>query len=162
MYECEEGQFRISPQDSQGCKPTPGLLIETLRERIMGKFLCFMTMLKVGKGGKLRPQKRKVEQLLVRRPRWLRGEEPACNVGDMGLIPGLGWFPGEGNGNPLQYSYLENPMDRGTWQATYSPWGLKRVGHDLATKQQQLLVHQRFWSMELRHSLVVKGILRAA
>ena len=53
-------------------------------------------------------------------------------------------------------------MDRGTWQATYSPWGLKRVGHDLATKQQQLLVHQRFWSMELRHSLVVKGILRAA
>ena len=53
-------------------------------------------------------------------------------------------------------------MDRGAWQATYSPWGLKRVGHDLATKQQQLLVHQRFWSMELRHSLVVKGILRAA
>ena len=40
--------------------------------------------------------------------------------------------PGEGNGNPLQYSCLENPMDRGAGQATYSPWGC-RVGHDCAT-----------------------------
>ena len=38
---------------------------------------------------------------------------PACNAGDPGLIPGLGRSPGEGNGNPLQYSCLENPMDRG-------------------------------------------------
>ena len=37
----------------------------------------------------------------------------ACNVGDLGLIPGLGRFPGEGNGNPLQYFRPENPMDRG-------------------------------------------------
>ena len=37
---------------------------------------------------------------------------------DTGLIPGSGRFPGEGNGNPLQYSYLENSMDRGVWQAT--------------------------------------------
>ena len=37
----------------------------------------------------------------------------ACNVGDPGSIPGLGRPPGEGNGNPLQYSYLENPMDGG-------------------------------------------------
>ena len=37
----------------------------------------------------------------------------ACNVGDLGLIPGLGRFPGEGNGNPLQYFRLENPMDGG-------------------------------------------------
>ena len=37
---------------------------------------------------------------------------------DAGLIPGSGRFPGEGNGNPLQYSYLENPMDRGAWWAT--------------------------------------------
>ena len=42
----------------------------------------------------------------------------ACNVGDPGSIPGLGRSPGEGNGNPLQYSCLENPMDRGTWRAT--------------------------------------------
>ena len=42
----------------------------------------------------------------------------ACNAGDPGSIPGLGRYPGEGNGNPLQYSRLENPMDRGAWQAT--------------------------------------------
>jgi len=41
------------------------------------------------------------------------GKESACNAGDPGSIPGLGRAPGEENGNPLQYSYLENPMDRG-------------------------------------------------
>ena len=50
--------------------------------------------------------------------RWLGGKESACQVGDVGLIPGSGRFPREGNGNPLQYSCLENPIDRGTWQAT--------------------------------------------
>ena len=44
-------------------------------------------------------------------------KESACSAGDPGLIPGLGRFPGEGNGNPLQYSCLGNPMDRGAWQA---------------------------------------------
>ena len=48
----------------------------------------------------------------------------ACNVGDLGLIPGLGRSPGEGNGNPLQYSCLENPMDKRSL-AGYSPWGHK-------------------------------------
>ena len=42
----------------------------------------------------------------------------ACNVGDLGSIPGLGRSHGEGNGSPLQYSSLENPMDREAWQAT--------------------------------------------
>ena len=42
-------------------------------------------------------------------------KKPACNAGDPGLIPGLGRSPGEGNGYPLQYSCLENPMDRGAW-----------------------------------------------
>ena len=42
----------------------------------------------------------------------------ACNEGDLGLIPGLGRSPEEGNGNPLQYSCLENPMDGGAWWAT--------------------------------------------
>ena len=45
-------------------------------------------------------------------------KESACNARDLGLIPGLGRFPGEGNGNPLQYSCLENPMDAGAWWAT--------------------------------------------
>ena len=46
------------------------------------------------------------------------GKESTCNVGDLGLIPGLGRSPRGGHGNPLQYSCLENPMDRGTWRAT--------------------------------------------
>ena len=55
----------------------------------------------------------------------------ACNVGDLGLIPGLGRSPGEGNGNTLQYSCLENPMDGGAWWATVHGW--QRVRHDWAT-----------------------------
>ena len=46
------------------------------------------------------------------------GKESACNSGDAGSIPGSARFPGEGNGNLLQYSCLENPKDRGTWRAT--------------------------------------------
>ena len=48
------------------------------------------------------------------------GKESACNVGDLGSIPGLGRSPGEGKGYPLQYSGLENSMD-----CMYSPWGRK-------------------------------------
>ena len=43
------------------------------------------------------------------------GKESACDVGDQGSIPGSGRYPGEGHGNPLQYSCLENLMDRGDW-----------------------------------------------
>ena len=46
------------------------------------------------------------------------GKESACKAGDLGLIPGSAKSPGQGNGNPLQYSCLENPMDRGAWWAT--------------------------------------------
>ena len=45
-------------------------------------------------------------------------KESACNAGDPGSVPGLGRSPGEGNGYPLQYSCLENSMDKGVWQAT--------------------------------------------
>ena len=45
------------------------------------------------------------------------GKESACNTGDLGSIPGSGRSPREGNGNPLQYSHLENPMDRGAWSS---------------------------------------------
>ena len=54
-------------------------------------------------------------------PPWLSGKETACNAetaGEAGSIPGSGRSPGGGYGNPPQYSGLENPMDRGTWQAT--------------------------------------------
>ena len=51
------------------------------------------------------------------------GKESACNVGDLDLIPGFGRSPGEGNGNPLQYSCLDNSMNRGAWR----PWDLKEL-----------------------------------
>ena len=59
------------------------------------------------------------------------GEESACNAGDPGSIPGSGRPPGEGHGNPLQCSCLENPMDRGAWQATVqSPRQLSNQHYD--------------------------------
>ena len=67
-------------------------------------------------------------------PRWLRGKESAWNAGDtrdVGLISGSGRSPGGGNGNPFQYSCLENPMDRGAWQ---------RVGHNWIN-----LAHTHSW-----------------
>ena len=60
------------------------------------------------------------------------GKASVHNVRDLGSIPGLGRFPGEGNGNPLQYSCLENPMDGGAWCRLLS-MGSQRVRHDWAT-----------------------------
>ena len=57
------------------------------------------------------------------------GKTFVYNVGDLGLIPESGRFLGEGNGTPLQYSCLENPMDGGAWGRLLS-MGLQRVGHD--------------------------------
>ena len=66
-------------------------------------------------------------------------KELACNAGDLSLIPGLGRSPREGNGNPLQYSCLEHPMDRGAqWAIVH---GVARVGHDLATKSPPPFLH---------------------
>ena len=48
----------------------------------------------------------------------LDSKESVCSVGELSSIPGLGRSPGKGNGNPLQYSCLENPMDRGGWKST--------------------------------------------
>ena len=52
-------------------------------------------------------------------PKWLNGKESICSAGDAGSIPGLGRSPGKGNGNPLQYSCLENPMDGGVCRADH-------------------------------------------
>ena len=57
------------------------------------------------------------------------GKASACNAGDLGLIPGSGRSPGEGNDNPFQYSCLENSMARGAWQA---------IAHEVAKSQTQL------------------------
>ena len=56
------------------------------------------------------------------------GKESTCNGEDLGSVPGLGRSPGGGQGNPLQYSCLENPMDRAAWQV--QSVGSQRVGHD--------------------------------
>ena len=61
-------------------------------------------------------------------------KNPPANARDAGSIPGLGKSPGEGNGNPLQYSCLGNPMDRGAWWATIHAIAKR---HDLVTKQGQ-------------------------
>ena len=54
-------------------------------------------------------------------------KESACNAGDLGSIPGSGRSPGEGKGYPLQYSYLENSMDRGAWWATVDGVAKSRI-----------------------------------
>ena len=57
-------------------------------------------------------------EIVINLPNGSVGKESACNVGDLDLNPGLGRSPGERSGKPLQYSWLENPMDSGAWQAT--------------------------------------------
>ena len=64
-------------------------------------------------------------------------EETTCSTEELGLIPGSGRSPEEGNGNPLQYSRLENSMDRGAWRAIVH--GVARVGHDLETETPPVL-----------------------
>ena len=66
-------------------------------------------------------------------PGGLAVKNPPANAGDAELTPGLGRSHGEGNGNPLQYSCLGNPMDRGAWRG-YSPWDHKSVRHSFMTK----------------------------
>ena len=77
---------------------------------------------------------------------WLRHYAP--NAGGLGLIPGLGRFPGERNSNPLQYSCLENPMDGGAWGRLLS-MGLQRVGHDWVTSLSFFLLSRHFVENEL-------------
>ena len=77
-----------------------------------------------------------------------------ANAGDASSIPGQGRSPGGGMGNPLQYSCLGNPMDRGAWRATVHRVA-KRVGHDLVTKQAHMFMNGESWTtaaMELSRS----------
>ena len=77
------------------------------------------------------------------------GKESACNVEDLGLIPGLGRSPGGGHGNPLQYSGLENP--HGQESVGYSLWGC-RVGHDwLSSAHTALRTRLSDWAQHTQH-----------
>ena len=88
----------------------------------------------------------------------------ACDAGNLGSIPELGRFPGGGNGNPLQYSCLRNPMDRRAWRATVHR--AARVWHDLATKPPppSLLVYRKLKALQndpshyLKHHLKLKTV----
>ena len=71
-------------------------------------------------------------------PRSSVGKGSACSAGDQGSMPGSGRSPGEGNGNPLQYSCLENPRDSGAWWVTIN--GVAGVRHNLVTKPPHVLV----------------------
>ena len=82
-------------------------------------------------GGWQRGKERSRERIKGKSP-GSDSKESACSKGDLGLIPGLGRSPGGGHGNPLQYSCLENSMDRGAWWATVQ--GITRVGQDWVTK----------------------------
>ena len=81
-------------------------------------------------------------------------KESACNAGDQGLIPGSGRSPGEGNGDPLQYSCLESPMGGGAWWGP-GQWGWKesldttdRLTHTLPTRGSQRKKCESFWGAE--------------
>ena len=75
-------------------------------------------------------------EYIIKAPRtvqWLGGsvvKNPPVNAGNTGLIPGLGRSPGGVNGNPLQYSCLKNPVDRGAWWATIHGVASQRVRHN--------------------------------
>ena len=96
-------------------------------------------------------------------------EESASNGGDLGSFPGLGRSPGEGKGNPLQCSCLENPMDRGDWWAmvhrvTKSRTQLCRLNTHAITKmpqtdwhKQKKLISSQFWRLEVQD----QGVSRA-
>ena len=78
-------------------------------------------------------------------------KESACNARDPGLMPGSGRSPREGNGNPLQYLCLENPIDRGALQAMVDE--VTRVRHDLVTKSHIISIQ---FFLELKYSLARK------
>ena len=83
--------------------------------------------------------------LLLGLPRWLSGKESPTNegdAGDWGLIPALGRSPGEGNGNPLQYSPLGNAMNRGAWWATVH--GVTKSRTQLKRLKLSLSLHQTY------------------
>ena len=82
-------------------------------------------------------------------PWWLSGKEPICQVGDVGSIPVSERSPGEGNGNPLHYSCLENTMDREAWWATV---------HEVTTRLRQLNTRRHTHTHSLQQNSMCTGL----
>ena len=98
--------------------------------------------------------------MLGRFPWWTDDKVSTCNAGDLGLIPGVGRSPAEGNGCPLQCSCLENPRDRGAWWAAI--YGLHRVGHDRSDLAAAAALHIRwpkYWSFSISPSNEYSGLI---
>ena len=107
--------------------------------------------------------------MISRLPWWLSGKEcnagsKACNAGDLSSVPGLGISPGEGNVNPLQYSCLENPIDKRSLM-DYSPWGCKELDTTEQLSRQQgitfiqevkIFIHARTISLKANNVFQVK------
>ena len=87
----------------------------------------------------------------------LDAKESACNAGDQGSVAGSGRYPGEGNGYPHQYSFLENSMDRGDWQATVH--GLQRVAHNWTQAHTHTHIHKHTQNWNQRKKTVGKDEL---
>ena len=85
------------------------------------------------------------------------GKESACNAGDPSSIPGSGRSPGVGNGNSLQYSCLDNPIDRGAWRATVHR--VSRVEHNLATKPTTMQLYGYLHACYFSNHLNAKPLL---
>ena len=105
-----------------------------------------------GSGRSSRRRDRLPTSVFMGFPGGLDGKEFTCNVGDLDSIPGFGKSPGEGNGNPLQYSCLENPHGQGSL-VSYSPWDRKE-----SNMTEQLSTAQHREILMIKHSL--KEILR--
>ena len=88
------------------------------------------------------------------------GKASAHNAGDPGSIPGLGRSPGEGNGNPLQYSFLENPMDGGAWRATVCGVSKSQTRLSDFTFTLQLSVLHQEWPQPARRALLLVLLVR--
>ena len=83
------------------------------------------------------------------------GKESACNMEDLGSVPGLGRPPGEGDGKSLQYSCLETIMDRGAWGlAGYSPWGCKDSDTTEQLTQTQTHTHTYTEAMNIQNMFI--------
>ena len=97
----------------------PRLLFRIRKIMTIHELLLLPGELSLERVSKLQPMTEiHISKIKDKLPWWLSGKESACQAGDVDLIPGSERSLGEGNGNPLQYSCLENSMDRGAWQAT--------------------------------------------